>query len=254
MPGFSTVTRKDQASPPARSDHARAEAAGRRPRGGGDRRGAGARWSKPPRAPSAAACPRSEIEDVPSNFRNFTALTQLIPGMTPEPGGLLVRGRPGRRPTARPRSRTSTCSTARTTTTTAWAAARARRSASCSTTSASTRCCPTATARSTAAAPAPSSTWSRAAAPTTSQAASTPTSATTSSTPAAHFLPDGAPKPDERTLQMRRSGSAARSSRTAPTSTSRSRRTTKTSPGRSVSRRRPRRWPRTSSAPSRSGR
>ena len=28
----------------------------------------------------------SEIEDVPSNFRNFTALTQLIPGMTPSPG------------------------------------------------------------------------------------------------------------------------------------------------------------------------
>ena len=26
-----------------------------------------------------------EIEDVPSNFRNFTALTQLIPGMTPAP-------------------------------------------------------------------------------------------------------------------------------------------------------------------------
>lgn len=26
-----------------------------------------------------------EIEDVPSNFRNFTALTQLIPGMTPNP-------------------------------------------------------------------------------------------------------------------------------------------------------------------------
>ncbi len=28
---------------------------------------------------------RQEIEDVPSNFRNFTALTQLIPGMTPAP-------------------------------------------------------------------------------------------------------------------------------------------------------------------------
>ena len=28
---------------------------------------------------------RKEIEDVPSNFRNFTGLTQLIPGMTPNP-------------------------------------------------------------------------------------------------------------------------------------------------------------------------
>ena len=26
-----------------------------------------------------------EIEDVPANFRNFTALTQLVPGMTPNP-------------------------------------------------------------------------------------------------------------------------------------------------------------------------
>ena len=40
---------------------------------------------------------RKEIEEVPSNFRNFTALTQLIPGMTPEPGRLDVRGRAGRR-------------------------------------------------------------------------------------------------------------------------------------------------------------
>ena len=39
---------------------------------------------------------RKEIEEVPSNFRNFTALTQLIPGMTPEPGRLDVRGRTGR--------------------------------------------------------------------------------------------------------------------------------------------------------------
>ena len=28
---------------------------------------------------------RREIEEVPSNFRNFTGLTQLIPGMTPNP-------------------------------------------------------------------------------------------------------------------------------------------------------------------------
>jgi hypothetical protein len=28
---------------------------------------------------------RREIEEVPSNFRNFTALTQLVPGMTPNP-------------------------------------------------------------------------------------------------------------------------------------------------------------------------
>ncbi len=33
---------------------------------------------------------RNEIEDVPSNFRNFTALTQLIPGMTPQPRALVV--------------------------------------------------------------------------------------------------------------------------------------------------------------------
>ena len=30
---------------------------------------------------------RREIEEVPSNSRNFTDLAQLIPGMTPNPGG-----------------------------------------------------------------------------------------------------------------------------------------------------------------------
>jgi outer membrane receptor protein involved in Fe transport len=33
-----------------------------------------------------------EIEDVPSNFRNFTALTQLIPGMTPNPAQSTFEG------------------------------------------------------------------------------------------------------------------------------------------------------------------
>jgi hypothetical protein len=33
-----------------------------------------------------------EIEDVPSNFRNFTALTQLIPGMTPNPAASSFEG------------------------------------------------------------------------------------------------------------------------------------------------------------------
>ncbi|MFN2446599.1 MAG: TonB-dependent receptor domain-containing protein [Vicinamibacterales bacterium] len=33
-----------------------------------------------------------EIEDVPSNFRNFTALTQLIPGMTPNPAASTFEG------------------------------------------------------------------------------------------------------------------------------------------------------------------
>src|SRR5262245_9168447 len=95
-----------------------------------------------------------EIEEIPSNFRNFTALTQLVPGITPNPaassfeGGQVVAN-------GTPRSRTSTCSTACTTTTTASAAARARRFGSCSTTSKSTRCCRISTAPSTAAAPAP---------------------------------------------------------------------------------------------------
>lgn len=35
---------------------------------------------------------RKEIEDVPSNFRNFTALTQLIPGMTPNPAASTFEG------------------------------------------------------------------------------------------------------------------------------------------------------------------
>jgi hypothetical protein len=33
-----------------------------------------------------------EIEDVPSNFRNFTALTQLVPGMTPNPAASTFEG------------------------------------------------------------------------------------------------------------------------------------------------------------------
>jgi hypothetical protein len=33
-----------------------------------------------------------EIEDVPSNFRNFTALTQLIPGITPNPAASTFEG------------------------------------------------------------------------------------------------------------------------------------------------------------------
>jgi hypothetical protein len=33
-----------------------------------------------------------EIQDVPSNFRNFTALTQLIPGMTPNPAASSFEG------------------------------------------------------------------------------------------------------------------------------------------------------------------
>ena len=33
-----------------------------------------------------------EIEDVPSNFRNFTALTQLVPGMTPNPAASSFEG------------------------------------------------------------------------------------------------------------------------------------------------------------------
>lgn len=33
-----------------------------------------------------------EIEDVPSNFRNFTALTQLVPGMTPNPAQSTFEG------------------------------------------------------------------------------------------------------------------------------------------------------------------
>ena len=33
-----------------------------------------------------------QIEDVPSNFRNFTALTQLIPGMTPNPAASTFEG------------------------------------------------------------------------------------------------------------------------------------------------------------------
>ena len=40
---------------------------------------------------------RKEIEDVPSNFRNFTALTQLIPGHHAEPGRVHVRRWSGRR-------------------------------------------------------------------------------------------------------------------------------------------------------------
>jgi carboxypeptidase family protein/TonB-dependent receptor-like protein len=35
---------------------------------------------------------KNEIEDVPSNFRNFTALTQLIPGMTPNPAASSFEG------------------------------------------------------------------------------------------------------------------------------------------------------------------
>jgi hypothetical protein len=35
---------------------------------------------------------RKEIEEVPSNFRNFTALTQLIPGMTPNPAASTFEG------------------------------------------------------------------------------------------------------------------------------------------------------------------
>ena len=35
---------------------------------------------------------RKEIEDVPSNFRNFTALTQLIPGITPNPAASTFEG------------------------------------------------------------------------------------------------------------------------------------------------------------------
>src|SRR5215213_3167729 len=35
---------------------------------------------------------RKEIEDVPSNFRNFTALTQLVPGMTPNPAASSFEG------------------------------------------------------------------------------------------------------------------------------------------------------------------
>jgi hypothetical protein len=38
------------------------------------------------------ALSKSEIEDVPSNFRNFTALTQLIPGMTPNPAASSFEG------------------------------------------------------------------------------------------------------------------------------------------------------------------
>ena len=102
---------------------------------------------------------RREIEEVPSNFRNFTGLTQLIPGHDAEPGARPPSKAARWWPTGRRRSRTSTCSTGCTTTTTASAAARARRCAWCSTTSRSTRCWPTSTARSTAAAPAPSSTW-----------------------------------------------------------------------------------------------
>ncbi|MGC4082482.1 MAG: TonB-dependent receptor [Vicinamibacterales bacterium] len=34
----------------------------------------------------------TEIEEVPSNFRNFTALTQLIPGMTPNPAASSFEG------------------------------------------------------------------------------------------------------------------------------------------------------------------
>ena len=37
-----------------------------------------------------------EIEDVPSNFRTFTALTQLIPGITPNPAASTVEGGQGR--------------------------------------------------------------------------------------------------------------------------------------------------------------
>jgi hypothetical protein len=47
---------------------------------------------------------RREIEEVPSNFRNFTGLTQLIPGMTPNPaqstfegGQVVANGSPRRR-------------------------------------------------------------------------------------------------------------------------------------------------------------
>jgi Carboxypeptidase regulatory-like domain/TonB-dependent Receptor Plug Domain/TonB dependent receptor len=35
---------------------------------------------------------RREIEDVPSNFRNFTGLTQLVPGMTPNPAQSTFEG------------------------------------------------------------------------------------------------------------------------------------------------------------------
>jgi hypothetical protein len=35
---------------------------------------------------------RREIEEVPSNFRNFTGLTQLIPGMTPNPAQSTFEG------------------------------------------------------------------------------------------------------------------------------------------------------------------
>jgi outer membrane receptor protein involved in Fe transport len=35
---------------------------------------------------------RREIEDVPSNFRNFSALTQLIPGITPNPAASTFEG------------------------------------------------------------------------------------------------------------------------------------------------------------------
>jgi hypothetical protein len=35
---------------------------------------------------------RREIEEIPSNFRNFTALTQLVPGMTPNPAASTFEG------------------------------------------------------------------------------------------------------------------------------------------------------------------
>ena len=132
-----------------------------------------------------------EIEDVPSNFRNFTALTQLIPGITPNPaastfegGQVVANGTPSQQNVYLLDGMYNNDDRL--------GGSQVPRCASCSITSRNTRCCRTRTARNTAAAPAPSSTWSHAAAPITSTAASIPTSATTNSTPAMRFFPERA--------------------------------------------------------------
>ena len=91
MPGFSTVTRKDQ--------HVTAGAAltlELKLLGVGLEEAITVEGQAPlvetTKSAVGGTLSKNEIEDVPSNFRNFTALTQLIPGMTPQPAASSFEG------------------------------------------------------------------------------------------------------------------------------------------------------------------
>ena len=160
-----------------------------------------------------------ETDSLPANFRNFTALTQMVPGMTPQPISVDRRGRRRHRQWCGGCVQPVHDRRGATTTTTAWAPARERRCASCWTSSRSIRSWPASTPPSTVEPPGWSSTWSPRAAPMISPGASTRIGGMIGCTPAANSSRRMNPSPKSTRFRPA-SGSVGRSYGTRCTSTS----------------------------------